>query len=112
MSFFFMVVDKLKYSSRGLYYVSACIVGLGLARLVDVSILAYVSSNKDTDIIKSSSNRMHESLVSQGNVDVLSIIGGFLYAPAPAIEESPSEVQETQINYTLIGTLEGPSLFC
>ena len=108
-AFYLIVLDKIKYSPRTLHYMSACAVGIGLARLIDSGILAYISLREDHALAKDSIRRQH-SVVSHNDVDVLSMIGGSIYTTAPAVTESPED-SKSQINYSLVGTLEGHPSF-
>ena len=102
--------DKIKTRPNYLYYLAAVIIGLGLARLVDVSILTYISRNQDSKVsVKTASFARTPSLTSSKNVDPTQVVGGALFAEAPIEEKEEMEVP--QINYTVLGTIAGHPSF-
>ena len=115
LSFYLTVLDKIKYSHKVQRYISACVIGLALAKLTDSGILAFVSEGSAHINIKEVA-RGKAPAISNSEVDILSIIGGPLYVPVPPAEDPKKEVKEEgevapQINYTLTGTLAGHPSF-
>ena len=112
LGYLYITIDMLKESPRTLYYVVAVIVGLGLARLTDASILAYVmlSQQKEAFQVKSVKKKFRSILPNSNNVDSLSIIGGPVFSHAPVMEETGEPV-EAQFDYTVLGTITGHPSF-
>ena len=111
LGYLYIIIDMLKESPRTLYYVVAVIVGLGLARLTDASVLAYVMlSQEEAFQVKSVKKKFRSTLPNLNNVDSLSIIGGPIFSHAPVIEETVQTV-EPQFDYTVLGTIAGHPSF-
>ncbi len=106
-----LVFNLLKTSPRTLYYIVAVLIGLGLARMLDASLLAYIASpNKAVSSVKLSNRYGHNKISSSRSVDVLQIIGGPIFSEVTFTEEK--EIEEvSQIDYTVLGTIDGHPSF-
>ena len=114
LNYLHITFDMLRSSPRSLYYIVAVAIGLGLARVVDAGALAYISLAGQEKKPQREAVRSHpRSLILSNDTNPLDIIGGALFSQAPVEEQSDEEEEEkeAQIDYTVLGTIDGHPSF-
>ncbi len=111
LGYLYIAIDMLRESPRTLYYVVSVILGLGLARFTNASVLAYVMLSREKNSqVESIKKISHDILPNLNNADSLSIIGGPVFPRVPVLEEAVGAA-EPQFDYTVLGTIAGHPSF-
>ena len=104
----------MRYSKRFFHYLGALVLGLGLAKAVDASLLYYLGSKRPAKNLQKNSRRVDNSRQLNDSGLILSnIIGGAFFADAlpEPVNNTSAAPEENPVNFTLLGTLEGPRSF-
>ena len=85
------IYEKMRYSKRFFHYLGALVLGLGLAKAVDASLLYYLGSKRPAKNLQKNSRRVDNSRQLNDSGLILSnIIGGAFFAdalPEPQTQE-------------------------
>ena len=115
---FLIIANYLSRSPNKFSYIGAGVIGLGLARLVDVFILYTMASKLGVAVPQPiSSHNLNRSASSVVFIlDPNSIIGGYLFAPEPppvpvVTEQDPAKPIVEAKDFMLMGTVSGDPSF-
>lgn len=101
------IIQKLRYSRYIYYYAAAVLLGVSIAVFMH-SLLYYIfASSISNDKIRVSFSSHRSEMKTRANIQVENLIGGVLFSDAVQAMDSEDSAASSNVEFTLIGTLEG-----